>query len=65
MKKLSLAIFMVTITVLLCGAPVSSEEAIEVGQKWLRHVNPGRQAIQFEPIQTITKNDIPLIHILP
>jgi len=64
MKKLSLAIFMVTITVLLCGTAVSSEEAIEVGLKWLRHVNPGRQAIQFESIQTIAKNDIPLIYIL-
>jgi|GEM_PF-1733406 len=65
MKKLSLAVFLFTIAVLLCGAPVSSEEAIQVGQKWLRHINPDRQAIQFEQIQTIERNDIPLIYILP
>lgn len=64
MKKLCLAVLLVTITVLLCGAPVSSEEAIEVGQKWMHHVHPDRQAIQFEQIQTITADDIFLIYIL-
>lgn len=64
MKKLSLAVFMLTIIGLLCGAAVSSEEAIEIGQKWLRHVYPGRQAIVFDQIQTIEKNNIPLIFIM-
>lgn len=64
MKKLSLTLFLVAVTVLLCGAPVPQEGAVEVAQKWLRHVNPSRQAIEFNQIQTIEKENIPLIYIM-